>query len=44
VKKNNRHLFGVFDGNGEFGHMVSAYIKDKLPYNLEVILDTQKQI
>ncbi|CAG9335810.1 unnamed protein product [Blepharisma stoltei] len=39
--RDTRHLFGVFDGNGEFGHMVSSYIKEKLPYNLEVILDTE---
>lgn len=44
LEKETLHLYGVFDGNGEYGHMVSSFIKDKLPYNLEVILDTEIDI
>ena len=31
------HLFGVCDGHGQFGHMVSAHLKRQLPKN---IIDT----
>lgn len=28
-------LFACMDGHGEFGHLVAAYVKNKLPYYLE---------
>lgn len=31
----NIHLFGVMDGHGEFGHLVSAFIRANLPLMLE---------
>ena len=41
--KNYRHMFGVADGHGVFGHHVSAFIKEHLVYlckeSLERMID-----
>lgn len=29
------HLYGVFDGHGEYGHYVSSFVKNTLPTHLE---------
>ena len=37
--KNYRHVFGVADGHGQFGHHVSAFIKEHLVYLTKQLLE-----
>ena len=36
------HLFGVADGHGEFGHIISAYIKAKMPQMICKAIDREE--
>ena len=34
-KNTDTHLFGVCDGHGQFGHVVSEYLKKNLTSNIQ---------
>jgi len=37
-QNNYQHFFGVLDGHGSQGHLVSAFIKDSLPEILKLAI------
>eukprot|EP00826_Nyctotherus_ovalis_P066652 TRINITY_DN9878_c0_g1_i9.p1 TRINITY_DN9878_c0_g1~~TRINITY_DN9878_c0_g1_i9.p1 ORF type:complete len:446 (-),score=94.89 TRINITY_DN9878_c0_g1_i9:875-2212(-) len=39
----NCYLLAVLDGHGHFGHLVSHYVKQRLPLNLELLLPSPAQ-